>query len=156
MMENLSKQLFQELHECEKETIPFKLTTDLSSLVGKKLINVYEPSFAFSRIGEIFVFEDDIALWLNKDMNYLSCISLVHSWWYEKFSNTEAHADAYITDECRTLLDLGLITHNQVDILLDLAKRAREQQHKEEIESEIERKRQQLLELETELKNIEQ
>ena len=156
MMENLSKQLFQELHECEKETIPFLVTSDLNTLVGKKLLKVYKPSYGFSRLCEIFVFEGDVALWIDKDMNYLPCISLVNSYWYDKTGGCEAHAGSFITNECRALVDLGLITENQTEILLEMAKRAREQQHKEEIESEIERKRQQLLELETELKNIEQ
>lgn len=153
-MNNLSEQLFQELHECEKETMPFLITSDLETFVGKKLMKVYKPSYVFSRLCEIFVFEGDVALWVDKNMNYLPCLSLVHGYWFDKTGYREAHAEAYQTDECSALLELNLITNEQVSILLDMAKRACEQQHKEEIESEIERKRQQLEELETELQNI--
>lgn len=156
MMENLSKQLFHELHECEKDTMPFLVTSDLKTFVGKKLMKVYKPSYGFSRLCEIFVFEGDVALWVDKNMNYLPCLSLVHSYWYDKTNYREAHAEACQTDECSALLELNLITNEQVEILLGMAKRAREQQHKEEIESEIKKKREQLEELETELKNIEQ
>lgn len=154
MRENLSKQLFQVLHECEKATMPFLVTSDLNTLVGKKLLKVYTPSYGFSRLCEIFVFEGDAALWVDKHMNYLPCISLVNSYWFDKTGGCEAHADAFITDECRALMDLGLITENQTEILLEMAKQAREQQHKEELEREINSKREQLEELENELKNI--
>ncbi len=156
MRGRLSEQMFQELHECEKETMPFTITSDLQSLIGKKLMKVYEPSSCHHRYCDILVFEGDVALWLDKDMNYLSCISLVSSHWREKTSYEPAHAATYLTDECNALLQLGLITIEQVSILLNMAKSAREQQHKEELEEAIQRKRKQLEELENEFQTIDE
>lgn len=140
--------LFKEWQDYEKEIMPFKVTSDLESRVGRSVVNVYHGWHGFMH--EIIVFDDGVALWLDKD-DFVSCISLSQALWFDKNGFHEGYASAYLSDYGYVLKDLKLISEEQVEELLEKGRVFREVQHKEDIKKEIQRKLDEISNLKEEL-----
>ena len=133
--ENESNRLFNEWQEYERSLMPFKITSDLGSRIGKTVVNVYHTYYR-NESHDIIVFDDGFALWKCKD-NFVSCVSLSHAWWLDKSVYHDGYASAYLSNYGYVLKDLKLISEEQVEELLEKGRVFRKVQHKEEIKKEI-------------------
>ena len=144
-----SSVLFQEWKDYEKSIMPFKVTSDLKSRIGKTVTAVYHD-YRDGKCHDILTFIDGYALW-KCEGDFESCISLASAWWFDKNSFEEGHASSYLTDYGYVLKSCGLISDEQVGILLEKAKVFREVQHKEDVKVEIQKRLDEISALKEEL-----